>query len=86
MKWLLMCGLVLGMLWADAISSMSQVQLMRYAVCYRVKVIRGIRVLKCERPIPLADPTENVQTFCDGVGSEFNSLKEARHWMRNHCN
>ncbi len=86
MKVLLMCTLVLGMVCLDSISSLSQVRLMRYAVCYRVKIIRGYRVLKCERPIPLADPTHNVQTVCDGVGAEFNSVRDARGWMRLNCN
>lgn len=86
MKALLMCALILGVVCVDSISSLSQVQLMRYAVCYHVKIIRGYGVLKCDRPIPLADPTENVQTVCDGVGAEFNTLRDARGWMRLNCN
>lgn len=86
MKVLFMCALVVGMVCADTISSLSQARLMRYAVCYRVKIIRGYRVLKCDRPVPLADPAENVQTVCDGVGAEFNSIQDARGWARLNCN
>ncbi|MGO9566807.1 MAG: hypothetical protein ACLP5H_04615 [Desulfomonilaceae bacterium] len=87
MKALLVCGLVLGMVCADSMSSLSQVQLMRYAVCAKVKVIRGIRVIKCARhPTPLADPTENLETVCAGVGAEFNSHEDAVRWMRINCN
>jgi hypothetical protein len=68
MKALLICGLVLGMVFADSLSSLSQVRLLRYAVCAKVKVIKGIRVIKCaKRPTPLADPTENLETVCGGV-------------------
>jgi hypothetical protein len=87
MKVLLACALVLGMVCADSISSLSQGSLMRYAVCAKVKVIRGVRVIKCaKRPTPLADPSENLQTVCAGVGAEFNSLEEARRWMQVNCN
>jgi hypothetical protein len=87
MKALLACALVLGMVCADSISSLSQGTLSRYAVCAKVKVVRGVRVIKCARqPRPLADPTENLKTVCAGVGAEFNSYEEAVQWMRVNCN
>ena len=86
MKSLLVCVLVLGLVFADSLSSLSQVRLMRYAVCAKVKVIKGIRVIKCaKRPTPLADPTENLETVCGGVGAELNSYEEAVRWMQRNC-
>jgi hypothetical protein len=87
MKALLVCGLIFGMVCADSISSLSQGSLMRYAVCAKVKVIRGVRVIKCaKRPTPLPDPTQNLKTVCAGVGAEFNSYEEAVSWMQVNCN
>jgi hypothetical protein len=87
MKSLLACVMALGMVCADSISSLSQGSSMRYAVCAKVKVIRGVRVIKCaKRPTPLADPTENLKTVCAGVGAEFNSYEEAVRWMQVNCN
>jgi len=84
---LLVCAVVLGMVCADSISSLSQGSLMRYAVCAKVKVIRWVRVIKCaKRPTPLPDPTQNLQTVCAGVGAEFNSYEEAVRWMQVNCN
>jgi hypothetical protein len=86
MKTLLIWGLVLGMVCAEPISSLSQGSLSRYAVCAKVKVVRGVRVIKCARqPTPLVDPTENLKTVCAGVGAEFNSYEEAVQWMRVNC-
>jgi hypothetical protein len=87
MKTLLIWGLALGMVCAHSISSLSQGSSMRYAVCAKVKVIKGIRVIKCaKRPTPLADPTENLKTVCAGVGAEFNSYEDAVRWMQVNCN
>jgi hypothetical protein len=87
MKALLVCGLIFGMVCADSISGLSQGSLMRYAVCAKVKVIRGVRVIKCaKRPTALPDPTQNLKTVCAGVGAEFNSYEEAVQWMQVNCN
>jgi hypothetical protein len=87
MKTLLIWGLALGMVCAHSISSLSRGSSMRYAVCAKVKVIKGIRVIKCaKRPTPLADPTENLKTVCAGVGAEFNSYEDAVRWMQVNCN
>jgi hypothetical protein len=87
MKALLVCGLILGMVCADSISSLGQGSLMRYAVCAKVKVIKGVRVIKCaKRPTPLPDPTDTLKTVCGGVGAEFNSYEEAVRWMQVNCN
>ena len=84
MKALLMCGVVLAMVCAESISSLSQTPGVRYAVCARLNA-RGFGALKCTKPVPLTDPTQNLDTVCHGMGAEFNSREEALHWMVAHC-
>ena len=57
MKTLLMCGVVLAMVCAESISSLSQTPGVRYAVCARLPA-RGFGALKCAKPVPLTDPTQ----------------------------
>ena len=58
MKALLMCGVVLAMVCAEPIFSTGQTLGVRYAVCARLKFVRGVKSLKCSKPVPLdgSDP------------------------------
>ncbi len=85
MKALLMCGVVLAMVCAEPIFSTGQTLGVRYAVCARLKFVRGVKSLKCSKPVPLEDPTQNGDTVCHGMGKDFNTLDEALRWTAANC-